>query len=132
MRLQTLAALGGLFLSVLPAPLPAGAGEQVGVRRASFTADGTATIVGIRQVRRAVLDCRGTWGGGTLAAEVSVDGANFVAAEDAAGPIGCSADCAVQLIDPGSGPFTALRLSLSGAGAPAINCTVLLASPGGK
>ena len=130
MRSWIQAALSGLLLLSLASL--AAAGQQVGVRKTAFSANGVWTLPSTGQARRASFDCRGAWGGGTLAALVSVDGANFVPATDGLSPIACSGDCTGQLLSEGNGLVLAVRLSLSGATAPQIACVVLVATEEGK
>lgn len=72
----------------------------------------------------ATFDCRGTWGSGTMTAEVTIDGTNYVTAQDGAGDITCTADCAKQWHTSENGPYKGYRLTLSGATAPSLTCTV--------
>ncbi len=124
------AALGGLF--VLGLAGLAAAGQQVGVRKHTFSSNGAWTIPSTGQARRVSFDCRGAWGGGTMSALVSVDGANFSAATDGLSPIECSADCSGQILSGENGPLLAVRLSLAGATAPQLACVVLVATEEGK
>lgn len=112
-------------LALLCAATTAQAG-QVSVERTTFSADGAFTLTGTQQVRRASFTCNGTWGGGTVAAQVSVNGSDFVSADEGGTPIACSADCTRQLLAGGMGPYRAIRLSLTGAGAPSLGCVILL------
>lgn len=122
MRLKVfLAAL----ICVCAAHSPARA-EQVSVQRKTFSSDGALSLSHTQRVRRVSFDCRGTWGGGSVAAQVSVNGADFTDAAQGGVAIGCSADCTRQFLAEGMGPYRAMRLSLSGSTSPDLSCVVLL------
>lgn len=95
----------------------------------SSTHDAIASYQGaVRHIVKAVADCRGTWDTATITFYVSIDGTNFVNAQDAAGNLTCTADCAVQFIGGASetfGPYRSYRLTMSGAGASSdVDCTI--------
>ena len=102
------------------------AAEQISVQRKTYSSDGALTLSHTQRVRRASFDCRGSWGGGTVSAQVSVNGSDFAGAAQGGVAISCSADCTKQLLAEGMGPYRAMRLSLSGSTSPDLSCVVLL------
>lgn len=113
-------------LALMCVASPAVAANEVRVERAGFTGDGVMLLPRTQRVTRASFDCRGTFGGGTLTAQVSVNGSDFVDAAQAGTPITCTSDCTQQLLSSGMGPYRAMRLSLAGSSGPSLSCTVLL------